>query len=53
MSFCLQVEAITKPHFVAEILSPRPEIDMALTEDLEHKEEVSIDQVVREGQAWV
>lgn len=51
MSFCLQVEAIAKPHFVAEILSPIPEIKMA--EDLEQEEEVSVDRVVRDGQTWV
>lgn len=52
MSFCLQVEAIIRPHLVAENLSPRAEIDMALREDLEQEEEVSVVQVVREGKTW-
>lgn len=49
--FCLQVEAIINPQFVAEILSTKPEIDiLALTKELEHEEELTVDQVDREGE---
>jgi hypothetical protein len=49
--FCLQVEAIINPQFVAEILSTKPEIDiLALTKVLEHEEELTVDQVDREGE---
>jgi hypothetical protein len=45
------VEAIINPQFVAEILSTKPEIDiLALTKVLEHEEELTVDQVDREGE---
>lgn len=49
-SFCLQVEAIINPQFVAEILSSKPEMDiLALMKVLEYEEEVTVKQVDREG----
>lgn len=36
---------------MAEILSAKPEMDiLALTKELEHEEELTIDQVYREGE---
>lgn len=44
------MEAIINPQFVAEILSTKPEMDiLALTKELEHEEELIVDQVDREG----
>ncbi|XP_031214701.1 NUT family member 2-like [Mastomys coucha] len=45
--FVEQVEAIINPQFVAEILSTKPEMDiLALTKELEHEEELTVDQVL-------
>lgn len=52
-SFCPQVEVITNPQLVAEILSPKSEMGMALTEELEHGEEVSVGEADWEGQTQV
>ncbi|XP_055451231.1 NUT family member 2-like [Psammomys obesus] len=46
--FVEQVEAIINPQFVAEILSPKPEMDIpTLTKELEYEEKLTVDQLLK------
>lgn len=51
LSVLFQVEAVIHPRFLAELLSPEPQLDpLALAEELEQEEGLTTEQVSQRGE---